>query len=181
MVTTREVCATEMATEDRVEILSIKSEHIDSFHEALDTVARERKYLTMLAAFPLSETRDFVHKMMEQRNPHVVAVAGDRVVGWCDITRHFFPTHSHRGSLAMGIVEDFRGQGLGRQLVKAALDKAKQEGFLRVELSVHADNARAIALYHKAGFVTEGVLKRSVRIDGRFIDTISMALMLDEQ
>lgn len=172
---------TSLAGSAEIEITATTVGHIKSFHAALDTVARERKYLTMLEAFPLPETRDFVLNMIKQRNPHIVATAGDRVVGWCDISRHFFPSHSHRGSLAMGIITDFRGQGLGRRLIEAALDKAKQEGFIRVELSVHADNAPAIALYEKVGFVTEGVLRRSVHIDGRFIDSISMAIMLDGQ
>lgn len=81
----------------------------------------------------------------------------------------------------MGIIFGYRGQGLGRRLIEDALDKARKEGFTRVELSVHAGNAPAIALYKKVGFVPEGVHRRSVLIDGHFIDTISMALMLDGQ
>lgn len=46
---------------------------------------------------------------------------------------------------------------------------------------MHADNTRAIALYEKTGFIREGIQRRSVLIDGRFIDTVNMALMLDEQ
>lgn len=163
-----------------VEISDTVAEHIESFQAALDVVARERKYLTMLEAFPLPETRDFVLNMIKRRNPHIVATEGDRVVGWCDITRHFFPSHAHRGSLAMGIIPEFRGQGLGRRLIAVALERARQENFVRVELSVHANNHRAIALYEKTDFVQEGVLRRSVCIDGRYVDTICMAVMLDE-
>lgn len=164
-----------------IKVIPIAPEHIESFHAALDAVARERKYLTMLEAFPLPETRDFVLRMIKQRNPQFVAVVGDSVVGWCDVSRQFFPSHAHVGTLAMGIVPAYRGQGLGRRLIGAALEKAKEEGFIRVELSVHADNARAIALYEKVGFVREGVHKRSVFIDGRFIDTISMAIVFSER
>ena len=164
-----------------IEIIPIAEEHVESFHDALDSVARERKYLTMLEAFPLPETRDFVLSMMKQGNPQVVAVSGGRVLGWCDINRHFFPSHSHGGSLGMGIISGYRGQGLGRLLIEDALDKARKGGFVRVELSVHADNFPAIALYQKVGFVSEGVHRRSVLIDGHFIDTISMAVMLDGQ
>jgi len=65
--------------------------------------------------------------------------------------------------------------------VLAALNQARISGLIRVQLSVHADNTRAIALYKKAGFIREGIQRRSVLIDGRFIDTVNMALMLDEQ
>lgn len=61
----------------------------------------------------------------------------------------------------------------------AVLEQAKKADLVRVELSVHADNPQAIGLYEKAGFVREGVQRRSVLIDGRFIDTVNMALILD--
>jgi len=135
----------------------------------------------MMEAFPLPDTRRFVLDMINQGNPHFVATAEDQVVGWCDISRHFFPAHRHRGSLAMGIIPAYRGKGLGRRLLLAALNQARTAGFIRVELSVHADNTRAVALYERIGFISEGVQRRSVLIDGCFIDTINMALMLDEQ
>ncbi|TBN11349.1 N-acetyltransferase [Agrobacterium cavarae] len=164
-----------------VAVTATTADHIDSFHQALDLVARERRYLTMMEALPLPDTRRFVLDMINQGNPHFVATVADQVVGWCDISRHFFPAHRHRGSLAMGIIPAYRGRGLGKRLLLAALNQARASGFIRVELSVHADNTRAMALYEKIGFIREGVQRRSVLIDGRFIDAVNMALMLDEQ
>ncbi|MFQ0815349.1 acetyltransferase [Brucella anthropi] len=163
----------------QVEIVETTAEHVEGLHTALDTVARERKFLTMLEAFPLLETREHLLNMIGQGNPHVVAVVDDTVVGWCDISRHFFPTHAHRGTLAMGIIPNYRGCGIGCRLVVAALEQARKVDLVRVELSVHADNPQAIGLYEKAGFVREGVQRRSVLIDGRFMDTVNMALILD--
>ena len=158
-------------------ILPITSEHIEGFHKALDTVAREREYLTLLEAFPLEETRAFVLGMIAKGNPQFVALAGGDVVGWCDISRHTFPSHAHSGHLGMGIIPSYRGQGLGRRLIEATLQAARDAGIERVELSVHADNSRAIALYEKVGFVREGLARRSVRIDGRYKDAIHMAII----
>ena len=55
-------------------IVPMAETHIESFHRALDTVARERKYLAFLEAPPLPRTRDFVLGMIEKRNPQFVAV-----------------------------------------------------------------------------------------------------------
>ncbi|MBX5045958.1 GNAT family N-acetyltransferase [Rhizobium lentis] len=158
----------------------IAATHIDSFHRALDVVAREKKYLSMLEATPLPETREFVMGMIAKGNPQFVAVIADEVVGWCDIGRHFFPSHAHRGRLGMGILPTYRGKGLGRQLIDATLKAAQEAGFTRVELDVYEDNSRAIALYEKVGFTREGIIRRAARIDGRFIDAIGMALFFDE-
>lgn len=113
----------EPVTTGDVAVIATTADQIESFHHALDAVARERKHLTMLEAFPLAQTRAFVLAMIERGDPHVVATAGDRVVGWCDISRHVFPSHAHRGNLGMGIVPAYRGQGLGGRLISAALIK----------------------------------------------------------
>ncbi len=51
-------------------------------------------------------------------------------------------------------------------------------GLGRLQLTVFVDNARAIALYRRFGFVTEGRLSGFVeRQDGSFIDAYLMALI----
>ncbi len=77
----------------------------------------------------------------------------------------------------MGIVASHRGRGLGLRLINATLTQARKVGFVRVELCVHADNARAIALYDKVGFVREGVQRDAICIDGQYGDTIMMAIV----
>ncbi len=125
-------------------IVARVGEHIESFYRALDLVARERKYLTLLEAPPLQQTRDFVLASIRNGDPQFVALAEGEVVGWCDIRRHFFPAHAHRGTLGMGIIPAYRGRGLGMRLLQATLDKAFAVGLVRIEFDVHADNARAL-------------------------------------
>ena len=45
-----------------------------------------------------------------------------------------------------------QGRGLGRALVEAALQRARERGCLRVELDVDEDNRAARALYARLGF-----------------------------
>lgn len=158
-------------------IVPMAETHIVSFHRALDTVARERKYLAFLEAPPLPRTRDFVLGMIEKRNPQFVAVVQDEVVGWCDISRNERPTRAHGGMLGMGIIPAYRNRGLGTRLIEAALGEARRQGFVRVALSAHADNERAIALYRKVGFVEEGVERDGLCVDSRYCDIITMAII----
>jgi ribosomal protein S18 acetylase RimI-like enzyme len=48
-----------------------------------------------------------------------------------------------------------RGTGLGRALVNAAFDRARQRGCRRMELDVNEQNTAAIAFYERLGFTTE--------------------------
>lgn len=159
----------------RVDVAPIAPEHIESYHRAVDAVARERKCLTMLEAFPLPQTRGFVLGLMKKGDPMFVALANGEVVGWCDIQRHAFPAHAHRGTLGMGVVAGHRGRGIGGQLIDRTLAHAFASGFIRVELNVRADNLRATSLYEKLGFLREGVLRDAVFVDGEYHDVVAMA------
>jgi RimJ/RimL family protein N-acetyltransferase len=57
------------------------------------------------------------------------------------------------------------------------MDEAFALGIVRIALGVFEDNRRAIDLYQKAGFVQEGLLRDATCIDGKFGDTIMMAVV----
>jgi ribosomal protein S18 acetylase RimI-like enzyme len=162
-----------------IEIVQIREEHIDGFHAALDVVCRERIYLAFLEAPPLDSTREFVRRNMAKGYPQRVALDGDRVVGWCDVTPPDRPTMQHCGVLGLGLLPEWRGRGLGERLLREALDASRAFGFSRVELSVRQDNRRAIALYRRLGFAREGLKKRAILVDGAFHDLVLMALLFD--
>jgi hypothetical protein len=48
------------------EIIPIAEEHIPGFREALDVVAREKKFLAFLEAPPVEDTRRFILKNIER-------------------------------------------------------------------------------------------------------------------
>jgi ribosomal protein S18 acetylase RimI-like enzyme len=161
-----------------VEIVPITEEHIESFHQTLDVVARERRYLAFLEAPPLDSTRAFILNHIRQRYPQLVAISAGEVVGWCDVTPKSRPIYAHCGVLGMGLLPRFRGQGIGTRLILRTLHAARARGLSRVELSVREGNVNAIALYEKVGFVTEGLQRNGVLIDGVYENVVEMAILL---
>jgi len=160
-------------------ILPITEEHIEGFRAAVDSVAREHKYLAFLEGPPLEMTRSFVLENIQGNWPHFVALVEGKVVGWCDITslhRHAFV---HAGNLGIGVLAPYRGQGIGVALIRAALNKAKEIGLTRIELTVRENNKRAVALYKKEGFLIEGLHRNAVRIETKYENQISMALLYE--
>jgi RimJ/RimL family protein N-acetyltransferase len=160
-----------------VTIERIRPEHIEGFHRAVDLVARERKYLAFLEGPPLEMSRAFVLNNISKGNPQYGVLSDAAVVGWCDIVRSSRPVYAHGGTLGMGVLPAFRGQGIGRRLIEATLMDARRIGLARVELTVHASNAPAITLYERVGFKHEGVKRDAVLIDGQFKDVSLMALV----
>jgi ribosomal protein S18 acetylase RimI-like enzyme len=107
-----------------------------------------------------------------------VALEGQTVVGWADITPVDIPECAHRGMLGMGVVASRRGAGLGEQLLKACLTHAPRSGIEKIELTVYTSNAPAIALYRKHGFAEIGVSLDYRRLDGVTYDALLMEKFL---
>jgi ribosomal protein S18 acetylase RimI-like enzyme len=157
------------------EIVPIGRAHLAGFHAALDSVAKERRYLAMLEAPSFVRTRRFVLDSLKAGAVHVVAVADGTVVGWCDLRPKTASALQHSAVLGMGIVAACRGQGIGTRLLAATLERAQARGLRRAELIVRADNAAAIRLYRRFGFLDEGVLRQYMRVDGVDHDALLMA------
>lgn len=76
----------------------------------------------------------------------------------------------------MAVRDDWQRRGVGTALLSAAVDLADNWiGYARLELTVYADNAAAVALYRKFGFEVEGTARRYALRDGRFVDAFMMA------
>jgi ribosomal protein S18 acetylase RimI-like enzyme len=159
-----------------VDIVPIEENHIDGFHRTLDIVARERRYLSFLEGPPIETTRAFVRDNIKRGYPQLVAISAGEVVGWCDVTAKPGPIYAHGGILGMGLLPQFRRQGIGTELIRRSLAAARAFGFRRVELTVRGRNINAIELYKKVGFEIEGVQRDAVQVDGVYENLILMAV-----
>jgi ribosomal protein S18 acetylase RimI-like enzyme len=159
------------------EIVPLSESHFEGLRQALDFVAREKRYLAFTQAPEPEQAYAFYRNIVQNDLCHYVALLERKVVGWCDV----LPTHgearSHIGILGIGLVSSARHRGIGMLLMTAALEKAWSKGYLRIELSVRTDNLNAKALYERMGFKVEGLNKNAFRIDGAFYDSFSMSLL----
>jgi RimJ/RimL family protein N-acetyltransferase len=85
------------------------------------------------------------------------------------------PRTKHVATLAISVVKAQWNQGIGDAMLGALVDWAKSNPVLRVlDLEVRTDNATAIALYEKHGFVVSGRFPQRFRIEGKSLDTLFM-------
>jgi RimJ/RimL family protein N-acetyltransferase len=74
-----------------------------------------------------------------------------------------------------------RGQGLGGELVRFAVEQAfGSDGIYRLELRVFDFNNAAIRLYEGVGFVKEGLLRKSAPFREERWDTLVMSILRTE-
>lgn len=97
-----------------------------------------------------------------------------------------FIQNEHRSSHVaylggLAVEPAFSGKGYGLQMINAIIELGKTMDILRIELTVATFNEKAIALYEKAGFVKEGVLRKltHLKTEGRFIDEMMMSYLYE--
>jgi ribosomal protein S18 acetylase RimI-like enzyme len=98
--------------------------------------------------------------------PRLVEVDGE-IVGFV-MTFPFEEDGERRLNLVRLVIDRrFQRRGLGRAVVERLLEEARREDIAAVTLSVHPDNAAAIALYRSAGFVQNGYDGTEFRFERR--------------
>jgi putative acetyltransferase len=109
-------------------------------------------------------------------NRHLVAVVDGKVVGNIGLHREPWHRRSHAASIGMAVHDAWAGRGVGSALMAAVVDLADRWwNIRRLELSVYADNTRAIALYERFGFEREGLYRSYAWRDGEYVDSLAMA------
>lgn len=108
----------------------------------------------------------------------LVAVHAGKLVGNIDLTGSPRQATRHTAVLGMGLLKEWRGSGLGTELLRSAVAWARKNAVLeKLWLQVYADNGAGITIYRKAGFVECGVQKDFFkRADNRYADNITMML-----
>jgi putative acetyltransferase len=105
----------------------------------------------------------------------LVAVVEARVVGMIGMVQSE-GRRTHAANIGMAVHDAYVGRGCGRALMEAVIAQADLWlNLTRLELSVWADNDRAIALYEHLGFEREGLHRAYAWRDGAYADAITMA------
>ena len=89
----------------------------------------------------------------------LVAVIDGRIVGSAGVSAlRSRRKVAHRARFGISILKEYWEMGIGRALMDASIDCARQAGYtqLELELEVVADNERALSLYRRAGFEEYG-------------------------
>lgn len=105
----------------------------------------------------------------------------DQLVGMVGCLREKKNQQDHIMKIvSLYVTPKFRGQGLGRKLLKKALKFAQEnKNITKIELGVITKQKAAIKLYQSSGFVEIGIQKRALKIDENYYDESLMELYLN--
>jgi len=129
-----------------------------------------------------TKNREDMLKWFSRSERHKVLIikgaTGD-INGWASLNV-FNKRECYRGvaDLSIYIRREERGKGLGKQLLVALIEIAKQVGFHKMVLTTFALNIAGQSLYKSVGFTKVGTYIKQGMMDGKWIDTTIMEKLL---
>ncbi len=110
-----------------------------------------------------------------------IAQVREEVVGYASTSRASGdPAQSHVWRLHSIVLRpEHRHQGLGRELMTCAEGFAACRGARKMKLRVLSSNVNAIRFYEACGYAIEARLVDEYRIDGSYVDELTMARRIE--
>jgi phosphinothricin acetyltransferase len=121
-------------------------------------------------------------RVVEGSHPLLVALS-DRgeILGWAGLSS-YRPRECYSGIAEFSIYvrRSARGQGLGRPLLTALIDAARERGFWKLVSRVFPFNLASRALCRACGFREVGVYEKHGQLDGRWLDVVIVERLIED-
>ncbi|MEK8130510.1 N-acetyltransferase family protein [Paenibacillus filicis] len=134
-------------------------------------------------------TFDTVPRTLEQQEewfaqhgdayPVMVAEYNGIIAGWSSLNRYSDrQAYARTSELSLYIHPDYRGQGIGRQLLEVMLREGKEAGLHTVLSRIEESNEASLHLHRAYGFETVGTMREVGVKFGRLLNVVLMQKML---
>ncbi|MGH2562482.1 MAG: arsinothricin resistance N-acetyltransferase ArsN1 family A [Thermomicrobiales bacterium] len=117
----------------------------------------------------------------DDRHPVLVAARDGHVAGWGSLNVfNARPAYRFVADFSVYVAREARGMGVGSALLPELITEARRLGHHKLVLAAFPVNAPGMRLYQRHGFREVGIYKEQGVLDGRWVDTIVMELLLDD-
>ena len=123
----------------------------------------------------IKETKLIKEYNESENSLFLVAEFNGQLIGNIDLTGSKRTKMYHTGMIGMGIMENWRNQGLGKILIENALNWAKKNSKIEIVwLDVYSSNTLGVNLYKNMGFKVSGIIKGFFKDGNDYIDKVQM-------
>lgn len=123
------------------------------------------------------EERRYLEGILASKNDRLFSVFdGDAYVGQCSVNQIYWPARN--GRVFLVVQKSMQHGGRGAEMLKLLIERAFGELDLhKLWLIVRRSNLKAQAMYLRAGFEFEGVLRDEYCVNGQYYDMVRMGIV----
>ena len=108
----------------------------------------------------------------------LIALENEEIIARAELEGYYAARIHHRAKFSISVRKDHWNRGIGTEMIKRIFEQAEKMNIRIIELEVITDNTRAIALYHKMGFIDIGIYENYFYVNGIYKDAIIMQKIL---
>lgn len=163
-----------------IRIASLKND-IEQITEIYNQGIQDRIATLESTIKSVEEMIDWLNNKSSRHKVLVISDENDVVKGWASLNV-FNARECYQGvaDISIYIRRENRGQGLGKDLLLALVEVAKQMGFYKMVLTTLSINNTGHKLYQSVGFTKVGTYVKQGMLDGKWVDVHVMEKFLLE-
>jgi L-amino acid N-acyltransferase YncA len=158
-------------------------EDLDDLIGMINSLVKEKADIIMAETVSRKEEVEWLSRALSRLERgevfYLVAEVEGKVVGNSELAKGQSRYEKHVGGVGIALRDGFRDIGIGTEMMKTLIDQAHKTGLKVLTLTVFATNGRAIHVYEKVGFTQTGRTPKKHFKEGRYIDEIAMAKLLE--
>ena len=158
-----------------MQIRKIDQSEARAYFECLKSIDQETKFMMFEPDERQFNEELIVNYLSDESDLFLGVFSEHEIVGFLVAKRGTFRRIRHSAYIVIGIRRSFQGQGIGTKLFDKLDEWARKYQVKRLELTVEVSNTPAINLYEKQGFSIEGIKRKTMLVDGEFVDEYMMA------
>jgi RimJ/RimL family protein N-acetyltransferase len=151
--------------------------------KTIKSTSPERSYVLMEQYGKNADSeKEFILGMDREENLLLVAVVNDGVVGslaGLQADEGQNPQTGHILRVGLHLAGNYRGLGIGSEMLRYTIEWAREHGFKKLEASIFTTNKRSLHLFSRAGFQEEGTRRKRFWIGNDYIDEVLMGKILE--
>ncbi len=165
-----------------INFVKVKLEDAEALWHMMNNLDYETKYMLFEAGerkkdFSIIKSR--IENVLKYNDFLCLAKDGDKIAGYISAEKGKLKRIEHTAYIVVGVLKEYTDKKIGSEFFKRLDLWAKENHIKRLELTVVCENDIAKHLYEKNGFKIEGIKKKSMYIDKKYVDEYYMAKIFE--
>jgi GNAT superfamily N-acetyltransferase len=153
-----------------------RQEDITGIIGVIETIASVDSYVVAeRLAEEIADDEVLLRQNDSEERVFFVATVDDDAVGWIHVGGENLPKMGHTATLTIGVLERYRGKGLGSKLMERGLEWARRRDYEKVYQNLPATNESGISFLESQGWTVESARTDHYRFGDDRVDEVQLA------